>query len=330
MLMSDFAKQMSRGAMGAFFAMGAIGAALAQNSFPTPGGATVPGYVNMCITGNLAAPCNPSGGGGGYVGPGDVVAWRYYVGLRAYSGATTGANLVQACNAGDAACVNLVSDTTGNIVVPTIGGTDCSVATCTIKIFYDLTGNGNTFNPLNANRATLSANCVGTKWCAAWGPAGTACYVGPAGWLQAQPFTMAFVAKRAASGAYTAVLSDTVDTEFGYSPTAGQAYVQPSGGLLTTMTGATEGAFHSVTALVNSVVGHAVVVDGTSSTPSPGGSANSTSGTAIIGAFGNAGTPCQGEFIVNGNFLEAGVAAGALSAGNVALLNSNQHTYWGF
>lgn len=36
------------------------GPAAAQNSFPTPGGATVPGYVNMCITGNRAVPCIPS------------------------------------------------------------------------------------------------------------------------------------------------------------------------------------------------------------------------------------------------------------------------------
>jgi hypothetical protein len=34
--------------------------ATAQNSFPTPGGATVPGYVTMCVTAGVAAPCNPS------------------------------------------------------------------------------------------------------------------------------------------------------------------------------------------------------------------------------------------------------------------------------
>lgn len=31
--------------------------AMAQNSFPTPGGASVPGLVQMCITANQAKPC---------------------------------------------------------------------------------------------------------------------------------------------------------------------------------------------------------------------------------------------------------------------------------
>lgn len=31
--------------------------AMAQNSFPTPGGATVPGIVQMCYAANVAKPC---------------------------------------------------------------------------------------------------------------------------------------------------------------------------------------------------------------------------------------------------------------------------------
>jgi hypothetical protein len=34
------------------------GAAFAQNSFPTPGGATVPGSVQMCIVSGKAVPCS--------------------------------------------------------------------------------------------------------------------------------------------------------------------------------------------------------------------------------------------------------------------------------
>jgi hypothetical protein len=33
------------------------GVAVAQNSFPTANGSTVPGYVLMCITGGKATPC---------------------------------------------------------------------------------------------------------------------------------------------------------------------------------------------------------------------------------------------------------------------------------
>lgn len=52
-------------ALGALFLLAGVDLSPAQNAFPTPGGATVPGYVTMCISGNLAVPCNPGGGGGG-------------------------------------------------------------------------------------------------------------------------------------------------------------------------------------------------------------------------------------------------------------------------
>lgn len=44
-------------------ALALASAALAQNSFPTPGGATVPGYVTMCINAGIAVPCAPTFGG---------------------------------------------------------------------------------------------------------------------------------------------------------------------------------------------------------------------------------------------------------------------------
>jgi hypothetical protein len=49
---------MIRAAMAALALLAAP--AMAQNSFPTPGGATVGAYVNMRIVAGLAAPCAPS------------------------------------------------------------------------------------------------------------------------------------------------------------------------------------------------------------------------------------------------------------------------------
>ena len=40
-----------------------ISPALAQNSFVTAGGATVPGVVLMCIVGNVAVPCSGTSNG---------------------------------------------------------------------------------------------------------------------------------------------------------------------------------------------------------------------------------------------------------------------------
>ncbi len=63
-----------------------------------------------------------------YTGPGNVAsgatAWW---GLRAYTSATRGNALINACNVADAACADLSSDaTSGALTIPTIGGTACS------------------------------------------------------------------------------------------------------------------------------------------------------------------------------------------------------------
>ena len=65
-----------------------------------------------------------------YTGPGNVVsgasAWW---GLRAYNAADLGNNLINVCNPGDGACVNMVSSaSTGALVVTTVGGEACSFA----------------------------------------------------------------------------------------------------------------------------------------------------------------------------------------------------------
>jgi hypothetical protein len=49
------------------------GVAMAQNSFPTPGGARVPGAVVMCITAGKAVPCSgtvTAGPDGSFKAPG--------------------------------------------------------------------------------------------------------------------------------------------------------------------------------------------------------------------------------------------------------------------
>ena len=107
-------------ALGALFALGLVSGARAQDNFPTPGGATVPAYVTMCLTGpnNTAIPCNPGGGGGMTVG-------------GAVSGGIAGCNLFVTSSL-QLGCVAAVTQTdtgssfnsqSGVISVPTTGAT---------------------------------------------------------------------------------------------------------------------------------------------------------------------------------------------------------------
>jgi hypothetical protein len=130
-----------RAAISALFVLGDIGMPLAQNSFPTPGGATVPGYVNMCITGNLAVPCNPSGGGGGGLLLDSVTATA----TAAYS-----TRKLRSAYAGAAMRVINTTTTsqadigfTGNDLNTAALATACSGATCRIVEWYDQSGAGN-------------------------------------------------------------------------------------------------------------------------------------------------------------------------------------------
>jgi hypothetical protein len=76
------------------------------------------------------------------------------------------------CNVGDAVCADVMSDAiTGAVAIPSIGGSACSSVTCTIKIFYDRSGNArDAIQATIASRATLvNSGCPpSTTWCASF------------------------------------------------------------------------------------------------------------------------------------------------------------------
>jgi hypothetical protein len=97
-----------------------------------------------------------------YQGPGDFLTYSAAYGLRAFSAATRGNKLINVCNSTggvDVGCGDLVSNAvTGTLVSATVSGITCPGANCTIKTFYDLTGNGNDATQSTvASRHTLPA-----------------------------------------------------------------------------------------------------------------------------------------------------------------------------
>ena len=150
-----------RGALGAFFALAFAWAAQAQNNFPTPGGATVPGYVTMCISGNIAVPCNPGGGGGGLAAGAAVTGCPAQSSLFVTSALQLG-------------CVTPVSETdtglvfslSGILAMPdTSGGGAAGMVTMGgSRFLHDTGGISNTFLGHNSGNLTYggtNATCVG-------------------------------------------------------------------------------------------------------------------------------------------------------------------------
>jgi hypothetical protein len=151
-------------------------------------------------------------GGGGYTGPGDVVASaKAWYGLRAYSAATRGNALVNVCNSTggtDVGCGDLFSDaTTGAMVAATIGGITCPGANCTIKTWYDQTAGGNCTGSCDLTqsgitiRPTLVASCIGSLPCARFIGVSAQSMATAGTFAQAQPLTVSTVAFVPTAGA---------------------------------------------------------------------------------------------------------------------------------
>lgn len=148
-----------------------------------------------------------SAGGGSFSGQGDIQTYVSWLGLRAYSGAyATGlGNAIILCTALDAACTTIHVTSTGILNASDLTTSGCSaILTCTIKQWYDQTGNGHDqVQATIANRATFSSGsgCSNTGLpCASFG--GSAKYLEAGSvYTQAQPMTFIWAASR--TGAFT-------------------------------------------------------------------------------------------------------------------------------
>lgn len=268
-----------------------------------------------------------------YAGPGDVVALKWWVGLRAYSAATAGAAALNICSESggvDVTCEDeLTSATTGKLVLGTIGAT-CSSVTCTVKIWYDRTGNNACASaPCNftqttvADRATfLITGCPGTSGqpCASFNGSSD-CYTTGGAVGDSQPYSETAVSYKTSSASNESILIFDSSTagQVGYSSTANTAGFYAGSFVSAT---ASDNALHSFQAIFNDPSSSAIYVDGVSTSGSVG-SGNATL-PADIGSVA-----CTSQFL-GGFFSEVGFAVGAFSGGNVSALTSNQRAFWGF
>lgn len=272
--------------------------------------------------------------GGGYTGPGDVITGAAAgYSFRAWTSAVRGNNAVQVCNVGDAACANMVTNaTTGDLTITTVGGTDCSVSTCTVKTLYDQSGaNRCSSAACDATQATealrpvFKTSCNGGKPCMQC--TGSSSHkllsANQTGSVDiSNPFTLEFAGQR--NGAFTSLgtmlSAATSGVQHGYNSSTNQAFIF-NGSTVVPGT-ASDSAYHSIGGLYLGSASSAVYVDGSSvATGNPGGgNITAANGFGICAAGGNFAT---------GFFLEGGFWSGDKSA-SLSALSTNQHSYWGF
>jgi hypothetical protein len=264
-----------------------------------------------------------------YTGPGDLVSFFNWYGLRAYSSATRGNALINVCNVADVACVDFVSNaTTGDLVVTTVGGSSCGVITCTVKILYDQGPNGATCVgsscPINqatiANRPTLTLNCIGSLPCLTFSSSAS---LGdntgghfPVDY--AQPVTYSMIYNRTGgTGAFGDVWG-TGGSGFLSNNSANGLILWANNASLGALVTVSDNAFHAVQGIANNTMS-TIYVDGSTNSVSVANGANlsPSNGVASTRAF-------------VGQITELGFYIAAMSGGQLSSLNSNQHTYWGF
>ncbi len=257
-----------------------------------------------------------------YSGPGDIVAGATaWYGLRAYSAADRGNRLLNVCNVADIACADLSSDaTTGALVISTIGGSSCSVVTCTIKTMYDRSGNGSDITQATiSGRPTLTVNCVGGKPCASCVSQGLLGTVTTTN----QPYTFSIVAIR--TGATTARNAMFSMYTTGSMPIIGAFNSNSANMYSGTEVSATmnDNAWHAVQAVYNG--GSSVLnIDNTNNAVNPN---NGAGGTTI--SFCRTGNGAGNEQYLTGNMTEAGLWTSAFSVGSRTSMCHNQFAYWG-
>ncbi len=240
--------------------------------------------------------------------------------MRACSLALRGTAAVNVCNVADVACVDFSTDaTTGNLVVTTVGGSSCSVITCTIKIWYDQSaGAGNVTQATIANRPTLTVSCLNSLPCAVFVRASSQKMATAGNIVFANPLTESGVAIR--TGTFTSVndIASVQTEQFGFWNTTNTAVEFGTSALTGT---AADSAWHSIQAAAV-LGGGDLYVDGT----------HTASGVGLSGGSKPITIGCDGT---GTNFLDGKITEVVLypigfSAGQAASMNNNQHNYWNF
>lgn len=261
-----------------------------------------------------------------YQGPGDVVAFGAWGGVRAYSSAKRGNVAVNVCNLADVACADLSTDaTTGDLTVGLIGGSSCAVVTCTVKTLYDQTGNTNCTTACDwtraviADRPTLVVNCVNGKACL--NLSGNQGLISPAlAATSSQPNSMSAVAQRNSGTVFEAIIVNSAGT-CGIIFNNAANGVRPYCPSLPTAISATDGVWHALQEVFNGTSG-AMMVDSVDVT-------GINSGTTSLSSTLFVGTNVVGSLDIRTT--EVGVILGtAITSGNRTSLDSNQRTYYNF
>lgn len=254
-----------------------------------------------------------------YAGPGNVVSGAVgWWGLRAYTLASVGTNAVRLREDGGNTEQDFPTITGGGLNLTTIttfkGANNLFVVT-----LYDQAGTNNLTQATAGSQPQFILSGIGSLPVMRFVAAMPLKVRSVSAIIQAQPFTLSWVAKRTGNtGAFNSVTGTaTASVQTGFNNTINNAFMY--GGAVQTFA-ATDSVFHAVQSAYNGAASD-LNIDGSANTNNPGVGAFATD-TLEFGDIG--GNSFQGDAV------EVGLWGSAFSGANSTSMSTNQHTYWGF
>jgi len=244
-----------------------------------------------------------------YTGPGDIVSgWSMWWGLRAFTAASIGGNLVKLRRDNDNAVQDFVSLANGSLDVAAIT-TFKGANNLFVDTLYDQTGNGKHVTAAGGDQPPFTLASLGSL--PTIGATSGAHTMNVAGTVtQAQPFTMSSVAHYDGTAGRKIILGEVAALVL--TGRRGTDAIMDAGAEVAT---AISTGWHSVIDTFNGASSQKMI-DG--------------SGTATaVGTNGFSASTVIFYYTWTDLLTEVGMRAGTLSAGDKTALDANQQTYWG-
>jgi hypothetical protein len=262
------------------------------------------------------------GGAIAYTGPGDIVAFTWWGGFRAYSAATAGTKAVRIVRASDSTQTDINTLANGSFDAASATAF-CASTTCKVVTVYDKVSTNDVTQATDGNRPALTANALGTSYCMTTTGSGTMGLNSSATFSSSQPYSFVHISNQTTTTPDQGVFS-LMNAGF----TDGATFNFTAGGVTATLYAGANGnatitsstAWRAYQAIANGA-SSIITVDGADSTVSSGAQAI----TAETIAWGH-NTGGQGFIGVS---CEAGYVAAAISGPNRTALNTNMHAAYG-
>lgn len=260
-----------------------------------------------------------AGGGGAYTGPGDITAFTFWCGLRAYSAATAGTAAIRIVDSSGLNPTDINTLANGTLDSSTLATWIGAHGTASVTKWYDKVSTNDLVQATVANMPVITANALNTSYGITFTAASTTQLISGSTVTASQPVSAVTVVQptntTGAKDFFSIIDASYLNGVLGEkNGTNLRMYAGSNADKAMTV------AWHAVQMIFNGASSLSAI-DGSESTVSAG--AQNISAQQIYVGNSKPGAP------MDGMMMEFGFIAGTITSGNRTSLNSNMHAAYG-